>query len=227
MSKPADGWLIVNPMWDHLMAHVPTEKWYGEVEQFKFYELCGQHFTDFRHPACKRWSWAIAAPESVDWIASQLRRLGHTKVVEVGCGTGYWLWLLEQVGFEVTGYDKDPPDLGENHYHHEGEMGGDPKGPVDTWIPVLHGSTEMLALHEDDALLLCWPPYDDPLGFEVLRAYKGNTVIYIGEGHWGCTGTDAMHDELEQRWTRGEYGPLKNWVGIHDHLVVYTRNTEA
>ena len=48
---------------------------------------------------------------------------------------------------------------------------------------------EVVAMHHDQSLLLCWPPREEPgvpeavanMGLTSLRAYTGNTVIYIGE----------------------------------------------
>lgn len=67
-----------------------------------------------RSALVKRYSWAIPSPESIEWM---LKVLDGRPVVEIGCGTGYWAWLLEQAGVDVNAYDHKPPALGYNHWH--------------------------------------------------------------------------------------------------------------
>ena len=44
--------------------------------------------------------------------------------------------------------------------------------------------------HRERTLVLCWPPYDDDAAsYAVLRAYRGDTLIYIGEPDEGATGS--------------------------------------
>lgn len=49
-----------------------------------------------------------------------------------------------------------------------------------------------------DVLAVSWPPYNDPIAERVIAAWPhGKPIIYIGEGAYGCTGTDALHEMLE------------------------------
>jgi len=61
---------------------------------------------------------------------------------------------------------------------------------------------------------------------ECLIAYKGQTVIFVGEGWGGCTGDDLFHDHLSSDFEKVEdYYDLPQWEGIHDYLAVYKRRS--
>jgi hypothetical protein len=76
--------------------------------------------------------------------------------------------------------------------------------------------------HPDRTLMLCWPPYDTPMAAMALRRFKGDTVVYIGEGGGGATGDGDFHEMLE-RWEEVELVALPQWPGIRDYLYVYSR----
>jgi hypothetical protein len=60
---------------------------------------------------------------------------------------------------------------------------------------------------------------------DALRAYQGNTVIYIGEGSSGCTGDEEFHNMLEKEWDTPKGGacPMVQWWGLHDWITIYHR----
>lgn len=94
------------------------------------------------------------------------------------------------------------------------------------WHTIVEGSCEVLALPEnqDRALFLCWPPYDKDFAYNVLKAYQGNTLIYVGEGEGGCTGDDNFFKLLEKEWEEVAYDDgFTSWSGIHDQLIIYRR----
>jgi hypothetical protein len=99
------------------------------------------------------------------------------------------------------------------------------------WVPVLPSdSAAAVRSHTDRALFLCWPPYDVDAGsYAALRAYQGDTLLYIGElpgrnGSPGATGTVRFHRELLLNWSVAEQVALPTWPGLRDRLVVYRRN---
>ena len=56
--------------------------------------------------------------------------------------------------------------------------------------------------YAERSLVLCWPPYDDDeASYAVLRAYRGDIVIHIGEPDEGATGSVRFHRELRLNWT--------------------------
>lgn len=186
-----------------------------------------------RHGVKRRYSWAI--PNDAALITIQQH--APYGVVEIGAGGGYWAGLLRARGVDVVAYDPDPVggvQLGDMRGWHDGTR----------WSEVLLGDHTAVTQHPDRALLLVWPSYDDPWTDEVLDLYAGDTVIYVGEGQGGCTGTDRMHAILgaepycwhdkgdddctcltgdPARFDRIASADIPQWAGIHDRLNVYRR----
>lgn len=192
-----------------------------------------------RRDLVKRFAWAITDPAAVAFVAKHC----GPRAVEVGAGLGYWAWQLTQRGVDVIAYDEHPPDTRPNHYHAPEFVGDEPKGLVPTWHPVLQAKdADASAIHSDRTLLLCWPPYAESMAADTLRAYRGNRLIYIGEGEGGCTGDEDFHRMLGFRgWDSDDWGepdPDAEWVeiaehtpvqwwGIHDRITVYQRSSAA
>lgn len=130
-------------------------------------------------------------------------------VVEIGAGTGYWARMLKMIGgVDVVCYD----DYSWDHIEH---------GRFHTVIKANHQL--IAAAHPERSLMLCWPPYRSPMANETLRAYTGQTLIYIGEGRHGCTADDGFFDQLEQEWDLIAELDIPQWADIHDTLQIYTR----
>lgn len=170
-----------------------------------------------RHLA--RYGFAIPNDEALGAIAAY----APGGVVELGAGTGYWAHMLHgRFGVQVAAYDTHPitPD---------GKSGNtyfDPRGTRESFFEVRQGDHAVLAHYPDATLLLCWPPYDAPMAADCLKAYRGGTVAYIGEGAGGCTGDDEFHGRLEYEWTEVEDIMIPQWHGIHDRLRIYTRGPD-
>lgn len=204
-----------NPYWDTVREHVHEEErhsWdrgpfvggYRGDGDAKMYTRRGD--------LTSKYAWTITDPATVAFVAEH----AGARVVDPLAGTGYWAWLLSQHGIDVAASDLNPPDLvGKNQWHRDGTV----------FVPVARaGAVEAVTVHGDDrTLLLSWPPYDDPIGRRVLDAYRGQRVVYIGEGAYGCCGDDAMWSALEADWTQvAEHRPVQ-WWGMHDWVTVYER----
>ena len=95
------------------------------------------------------------------------------------------------------------------------------------FFPVEEGSIEKLVQHLDRVLLLSWPPYDKPLATDALKAFPGDTLIYIGEGAGGCCADDDFFDLLDREWVEDEtlWNKHPSWSGINDCITVYRRKS--
>lgn len=154
----------------------------------------------------REFAWALPDEEAIQLVAS------YSPIVEIGCGLGYWAALVEDRGGDVVAYDAclDPDS---NIYVSDSGA----------WVDVRIGGPLAAAQHPDRALFLCWPPYDDTLAFDSLAAYRGDTVIYVGEGEGGCTGDDMFHILLSEEWERVADHRIPRFAGINDTLTVYRR----
>ena len=154
------------------------------------------------------YSWAIPSDEVICHLATR-----HKAIVEIGAGTGYWASLLKKAGAQVMPFDAHRPSDGRNPYNHRVE-----------WESIYEGGPEVLhKISPSMSLLLCWPPYDNPMGADCLKAFKGSRVIYIGEDKWGCTGNEEMHDILADDYKITCVSAIPRWLGIYDAVYEYQR----
>ncbi|MER7167262.1 hypothetical protein ABT336_14480 [Micromonospora sp. NPDC000207] len=195
---------IINPYWDTIRDHATN----GQVDP---YPWPAENNSPRRTALTDRYAWTITDPATVAFVAEHLNGLA----IDPLAGTGYWAYLLGQAGVEVVASDHQPPNETTNHYHHAG---------------VTHTRVK-----QDDAikavarrcagwsLFLAWPPYDEPTGTNIIRAYEGDRIVYVGEGYGGCCGDDAMFELLGSEWVQvAEHRPVQ-FAGIHDFVTVYDR----
>jgi hypothetical protein len=210
-SRGAD--VTDNPYWTAVSPAVkPGEfPWEGPlVGRFNF-KLLGNEDDGIpildRNDYVHKYAWTITDPDSVAFIAEH----AHGGLVDPMAGTGYWAFVLQQIGVDSDCYDLRPR---ENPYH-DGEA---------LWVDVHKlDAAEAVAQHPERTLLMAWPPYSEDVGERTLRAYAGERVIYIGEGNGGCTGDDAMHDILDDEWEEVAAHRPVQWWGLHDTITVYAR----
>ena len=167
-----------------------------------------------RAELCDRYAWAVPSPEALQFLAGRF-----PWIVEIGAGRGYWGRLLNNLGVDFRAYDaavrwKDNT-VHKNHWHHATGS--------HTFFPVSRADHNVTGAWKNRALMLCWPPYNDPMAYEALLAYRGSSLIYIGEGSGGCTADDQFHGMLEDVWDEVEHLELPAWPGIRDSLMVYRR----
>ena len=163
-----------------------------------------------RRELASHYSWAIPSRAALGLIAD------HGPLVETGAGTGYWASLLAGQGADIIATDIAPPGQGDNRFHRTDR----------TWFPVVAmAAVDAVRAYPDRTLLLCWPPPDDDgAGYAAVRAGSGDTVVHIGGGEDGPTGTARLHRELELNWTVTDELALPSWPGIPDRLTVWRRN---
>lgn len=211
-----------NPYWETIKTLPGEEDLFdGRWQPKQWMFTPTGHITRRRDELVKNYSWAIPDPVSLQFVAEH----SQGRIVEMACGTGYWLWQLSQLGIDCVGYDKYPPHLSANNEWHR---------PLDdNYMPtgengichfdIQSGMPENLEQHSDRTLFLCWPPYESSMATECLKHYHGKRVIYIGEGQGGCTADDIFHEMLSQEWEEvADHRPVQ-WEGIHDWITVYDR----
>ncbi len=166
-----------------------------------------------RSALCARYTWSIPSPGDIAWLAKLLDGRG---VVEIGAGSGYWAWQLAQAGVAVAAYDPELPGPENKFNQHR------------LYHPVMTGDHTAAADHPDRALMLCWPSYGASFAKQALHAYRGDMVIYIGEGEGGCCADDRFHRILERDFEEVGSSPFHvTYWGIHCNLTVYRRRVKA
>lgn len=162
-----------------------------------------------------RWSWTVTAPWTVDFVADHV----GPRVLDPMAGTGWWAALLRERGIDVAASDLNPPDGGEGNHWHKG-------AEAHTGVERADALDAVRAADPARTLLLSWPIYNDPLGEQILDAYRdagGRRVVYMGEGPGGCCGDDGLFQALHVDWIEvADHGPVQ-WMGIHDQVLVFDR----
>lgn len=154
-----------------------------------------------------KYAWAIPCKRALEVIAQ------YSPIVEVGAGSGYWASLLAQIGTDVVAYDISSTKQYKGSYNHFHKH----------YFAVKKGSESAIKDHADRALFLCWPPYNDKMAFNTLKQYRGETVLYVGEGKGGCTASDSFFNLLTKNFSEEESVEIPVWFGIHDRLFVFKR----
>jgi hypothetical protein len=152
--------------------------------------------------------YAIPMPDTLSYLLSFFE---GKKVLEVGAGRGWFASLIQKFG-NPTSY-----------------VATDVKGIQGKVVEMRH--TMALETHGDaEVLVLLWPPYEDPMAFEALKAFKGDYVLYCGEGHSGCTADDGFHDLLEQEWKliyeKDSFRFPERCFGLNDTFSLFRRKTD-
>lgn len=175
-----------------------------------------------KEEARRRYSYAIPSEEAI------LAIVEGGPVVEVGAGTGYWAKLISNAGGDIVAFDHRPPIEGSNGYCRQV-----------SYFDVQKGDAAVEAASwADRQLLLCWPPYKNPMASNAIKAYwsaGGKRVIYVGEGPHGCTGDYEMFQHLgdinlslyneapHAMFKHIERFDIPTWPAIYDFMSIHER----
>lgn len=172
--------------------------------------------TGDRYAFTDTYAWTITAPDTVAFVVEHLGQAA----IDPLAGSGYWTYLLRQASVNVLASDKAPAGSGiKNHWHNGTAWVGD--------IHTLDAVESVARAAKERTLLLSWPPYGEPIGTDVIAAYRGDRIVYIGEGEGGCCGDDDMFALLGKEWVEvAEHAPVQ-WMGMHDFITVYDRKDGA
>ena len=167
-----------------------------------------------RRKFTKEYGWSVPSEMAVKKIK---QFIGGKKVLEVGSGFGLWAKLLQQHGVHMT-----PTDSFESHGTED--VVKDPHRSF-TKVENIPGEQAVKKHSDSSVLFMSWPPYNCPLAADVLGNFKGDKLIYVGEGNGGCTGDDNFHAMLENNFILVEEVTIPQWVGLHDSVYLYTRKS--
>jgi SAM-dependent methyltransferase len=208
-----------NPYWDEVRDLVTVERYHTwETPSRQIGGAARWHDTAGRTSFSDRYAWTITAPDTVAFVAEHV----GPRVLDPLAGTGYWGYLLGQLGADVVSTDLNPATgatEAERIWHSRAEP----------FCPVLKSDAvdSVTVNGEGRVLVLSWPPYSEPIGAQVLAAYRGDRFVFIGEGDGGCCGGDDMWSLIRDGWHEvADHRPVQ-WYGMHDYVTVYERGAES
>ncbi len=156
----------------------------------------------------ERYSWAIPGEAALAAIAE------HAPILEVGAGSGYWAYELAKRGVDVVATDPLPAPTR--------------RGPesaytfTKAWHPVQHmDGLAALQAYPGRALLTVWPEQARLWPSEVLAAFAGDVVLYVGSPRF--TGELLFHLMLWDRFDQVRHVGIPRWLGYWDRLTVHRR----
>lgn len=193
----------INPMWD-VVRRLPTFADTGQPVEGSTPGLT--EFGEWRWELGSRFAYCIPTPGDLAWIKAVL---DGRPLIEVGSGLGYWAWQLRQLGVTVTATDINPQ----------------PESV--TFVPVEFGAADTVAAGTADAaLMVMWPPMNDPMALDAITAYPGDRVIVCAEYRRDpCTANNAFLAALRRHWRPIGISPAHvDWSIFTDvNLIAFER----
>ena len=157
------------------------------------------------------WSWVAPTSNNHRVIKEIVGGVDADRILDIGCGSGYWSLVLENAGYSVKGINNNSFDMDANHVDNFDEL---------CESKSFYDLTDA-ELSRFDTWLLFWPPYDSELASDVLDAFNrlesSKTLIYIGE-IYGCNATDDFCDEIIEM--DGREIVIDNFNSIYDTMIV-------
>lgn len=201
-------WYIM--MWNPADVEQKLLKFYGGVIEgpkvVRFIEALKRRFV-----YSDQYAWAVPNEEAIQVLVE------HSPLVEVGAGRGYWARLAADAGADILAFDPFPPGGGEeNRWHHS----------PGTFYTVAKADAEVAARHPERTLFLCWPPFGTDVASRAVRAYRGETVVFVGDEGLS-TATPQFYEELAAGFTKTREVEIPRWPGIYDRLEVWRRSGAA
>lgn len=160
-------------------------------------ELSSPDWLRLKSAIASHFAWAVPTQEAIECIRKYAGR-----VLEIGCGSGYWAWLMEQAGIDVLAWDTTVPPF--------------------AWHDVRLGNEIEVMRHPDRTLFLCWPPWGSEMAARALTYYTGNYIIYVGEWMGGCANA-RFFALLTSCFEAVETVALPQWFMRSDSLTVFRR----
>jgi len=155
-------------------------------------------------------SWHIPSQSLIDCLVE------HSPIVSVGSGLGFTEKKAINFGANIVMTDIAPS---------EKNLWCEPQSGEDYQQVIALEAKEAILKYQDRNVFMAWPPYDNPMGFEVVSAMKvGSILVYVGEDRGGCTGNDDFFDFLEKNFKELDYDVcIPRWFGIYDEVKVYQK----
>lgn len=165
---------------------------------------CRSHFTNY---IC----WAIPSKDVIDNITLFIN---NDSALEIGAGRGLWSKLLKMNDITVKA-----TDYFRGYSSHEDINF--------LMVEKLECDKALKKYGHLNVLILIWPPYNDLMAYRALKKFKGNKLVYVGEGEDGCTAEKKFFELLEDEWTLEDTIEIRTWrdMWFGDRVFLYVRKT--
>ncbi len=195
-----------NILWEEIKKNGP----YGIDFSHKFDKISNEF--ERRDFFTHNYGWSVPNEESIREIKEFIN---GDRIIEVGAGYGLWARLLQDIGVNIFPTNKRyKSKQDEKHIPHNIQF---------TKVEKINNLKALEKYGDFEVLMMSWPPYSGSMAYNSLKAFKGNKLIFIGEGQGGCTGCDKFFKLLYRKWERVKEVSIPQWMGMHDELFLYKR----
>lgn len=205
---------ISDNIYDDIAKFGPREE--GAIDETKLERHVHFGISEYkynrREQFINEYGWSVPDREAIESIKEFV---GNEPIIEIGAGYGLWAKLLQDAGVTVKATDL----LQEPEEHHM----YNPKARSFTDVEQMSHQDAMQAYGHYGVLMLAWPPYDESMAAETLKTFRGNKLVYVGEGSGGCTADDEFCSILTSNWQNVGRVNIPQWWGIHDDLSLWVR----
>jgi hypothetical protein len=222
------NWYKIANMWDEIEKFGPNSpvesiddprveyiaENMGMTKEKAFHSLRDRLMAEFykREYFVKNYGWSIPSQEAIEEIKSFV---GNETVLEVGAGYGMWAKLMREAGIKIVATDL--PFGNESDIYRPRKVRFTEIEEIDSEVAV------QKYMYQPYTLMMSWPPYAESMAAKTLKGFKGNKLIFIGEGEGGCTGDDQLFNILRNEWTLVKEIDIPQWYGIHDYISLWQR----
>ena len=190
------------------MAMLDT--WHVRAKQITYSEQCKLSDT-YRTPYRRAYGYVLLTDKFVTTLAEYI---GNRPTVDLGAGSGYLAHQLHKNGVTIDAVDDGQWHISWNKFNPN----------------IIIAKMQDYDLSPYKVIIMAWPNYEHESDHLVLaNLTKDQTLIYIGEGQGGCTGSDTFHEILHDEFDYLEADSelvnthIVQFMGIHDKVYVYRR----
>lgn len=164
----------------------------------------------FREIFTKVFSYSIPTLEALTKIK---KFVGNKTISEFMSGTGYWSFLLQQIGCKII-----PSDIvvKKTKYRMDGEK---------NFIKLKRINIGTIKrLTKNNAIMLSWIPYMSYIANNILNLmHSEQKLILIGEEQGGCCANDNFFEILDKEFNLIEVVNIPQFEGINDYIKFYEK----
>ena len=136
-----------------------------------------------------------------------LRHFLKKALIEIGAGKGIWARAIANRGADIIAFDN---------------FSEVPETSAKEAFFVYDGDERQLSTHPGRTLLLVYPP-PGQMARQCLTYFRGNTILYAGEGRGGANGDESFFAALEKDWEVVEVVDLDPFPECFEKLFVLRR----
>jgi hypothetical protein len=187
---------LLNPYLEFFLA-MPSAFQRDPLVPVSAAELLSPEWLKLKAAIAGHFAWAVPTEEAIRVVLKYA-----TNMVEIGAGSGYWAWMMRQVGIAVAAFDAAPPPF--------------------TWSKVDQCDERAVSYYPYHTLFVCWPPWNSDMAYNALACYQGNHFVYVGE--WmGGSANPRFFGQLATMFELIDVVDIPPWQNRDDRLMIFRR----